>query len=58
MQKRSSDNLRRHARDILDDVEQHGESFVIERWRRPVAVVISIDEWRELEKLRGEQGDV
>lgn len=55
MQTRSSDNLRRHARDLLDDVERHGESFVIERWGRPVAVLIPIKDWRNLELMKRER---
>jgi prevent-host-death family protein len=57
METRSSDNLRRHARDILDGVERRGECFIIERWRRPVAVVVPIEEWRKLERLMHEGGE-
>lgn len=57
MQTRSSDNLRRHARDILDDVEQRGQTFMIERWGRPVAVLIPMEMWRNLESAKTEGGE-
>lgn len=49
-----SDVARKNWRDILDDVTS-GDTFIVQRYNKPVAVVISYSEWQ---RIQGEsEGD-
>lgn len=52
MQTRSTSDLARSARDLVDNVMKTGEPVQIERYRKPVAVLISPEDWELFTKLR------
>ncbi|MEV1318449.1 type II toxin-antitoxin system Phd/YefM family antitoxin [Micromonospora arborensis] len=37
---------------VLDGVERTGEPVIITKYERPVAVLVGIDEWEEIEAFR------
>lgn len=41
---------------VLDTVERTHEPVIITKYERPVAVLIGIDEWEELEAFRSRKG--
>lgn len=49
-----SEEARLKLRDILDDVNS-GQESVIERYNKPVAVVVGYRQWQALKRLRAEQ---
>jgi prevent-host-death family protein len=49
-----SEEARLKLRDILDDVGS-GQESVIERYNKPVAVVVGYRQWQALKRLRAEQ---
>jgi PHD/YefM family antitoxin component YafN of YafNO toxin-antitoxin module len=52
MQKRSTHELSRITRDILDEVLKTGEPVEIQRYRKPVAFLVSTEDWAEFSTLR------
>jgi len=51
-----SDVARKNWRDILDDVTG-GDTFIVQRYNKPVAVVISYSEWQRIQGESEDDGD-
>lgn len=48
-------SLRQRLTDILQAVREQGETYIIETFGRPQAVIISLDEYRQFQRFRRER---
>jgi antitoxin YefM len=46
-----------HFGQLLDEVDHQGVRFVVERRGKPVAVILSVDEFEEMLEVSGEEAD-
>jgi prevent-host-death family protein len=46
-----------HFGQLLDEVDQQGVRFVVERRGKPIAVIIGVDEFEEMLEIAGEESD-
>lgn len=47
-----SDTARLNFRDVLDEVYREKSEFVVERYSKPVAVVVGYEQWQALKELQ------
>ncbi len=43
--------LRTNTRDLMERVKYHGEQFIVETFGRPMAVIISFEDFNRIKKL-------
>jgi prevent-host-death family protein len=48
-------DLRQRLTDVLQAVRERGETYIVETFGRPQAAIISLDEYRQIQRFRQER---